>query len=81
MRIGLKSPITQLGSSKESLASRVKQVGGRTSGLGDEVEDLDQIINDYNKFTKPQERKIQEMWDSMERLSLLIIDVGERKES
>lgn len=46
MRIGLKSPITQLGSSKESLASRVKQVGGRTSGLGDEVEDLDQISND-----------------------------------
>ena len=69
MRIGLKNPITQLENSNESLASGMSQAGDRTSGLGDEVEDLDQISKDYNKFTKPQERKIQVMWDSMERPS------------
>ena len=47
----------------------MSQAGDRTSGLGDEVEDLDQISKDYDKFTKPQERKIQVMWDSMERPS------------
>lgn len=46
----LKSPITQLENSKESLTSRMNHSEDRISGLKDKIGDLDKIIKNMKKI-------------------------------
>lgn len=50
IKMTLKSPITQLENSKESLTSRMNHSEDRISGLKDKIGDLDKIIKNIKKI-------------------------------
>lgn len=50
MEMELNNPMAQLEDTKESLASRMNQAKTRISGLEDEVQYLDQIIDEHENI-------------------------------
>lgn len=56
MKMEWKTPVTQLGNPKESLAGRMDQAEDRTSDLKDKVEGLDQITKQNELEIKAQKR-------------------------
>jgi predicted nucleic acid-binding Zn-ribbon protein len=72
----INNSISQINITIKSLANRVEQAENRILGTEDRV---DQIVKDHEKMLRKYEWNMQDIWDTMKRPNLRIMEVEERR--
>lgn len=75
---GVKRELNQLEKSRDALTSRMNQIEDRTLGPEDQVEEPDHTSREYETYMA--EWGMQEIWNTVRKLSLQIIGMDEVEE-